>query len=68
MTTKKKATKGLKSKPTSGAVQSEKPIALTLKIDGATYQRLSAMRAKQRKTAQDVLSEALMEHLDRAGA
>jgi hypothetical protein len=66
MTTKTKGHTGVK--PSSAIVQPEKLVALTLKIDSTTYQRLSALRAKERKTAQDILSEALMEHLAQAGA
>ncbi len=46
----------------------EKPVALTVKIDSKTYVRLSTLRAKQRKTAQDILTEALNTYLDQAGA
>jgi hypothetical protein len=46
----------------------EKPVALTVKIDGRTYVRLSTLRAKERKTAQDILTEALKAYLDRAGS
>ena len=41
-------------------------VALTLKVDGATYVRLCTLRATQRKTSQEILSEALREYLDRA--
>lgn len=43
----------------------EKPVALTVKIDSQTYMRLSALRARDRKTAQDILTDALMAYLDR---
>lgn len=46
----------------------EKPIALTLKIDSDTYVRLSTFRAKERKTAQEILTEGLREYLKRVGA
>ena len=46
----------------------EKPIALTVKIDSKTYVRLSTLRAKERKTAQEILTEALNTYLDQAGA
>ncbi len=42
----------------------EKPVALTLKIDGKTYLRLSTLRAIQRRTHQDILQEALGRYLD----
>ena len=45
----------------------EKPIALTLKVDNATYVRLSALRATQRRSKQKILRQALVEYLDRAG-
>lgn len=62
-----------KSKKPSRAPQglseplSEKPVALTLKIDTPTYIRLSALRAKERKTAQNILEEALNLYLKSAG-
>lgn len=68
MTTKTQSRKAVKSAVTSHAAQSEKLVALTLKIDRATYLRLSTLRAKERKTAQDILSEALDAYLDRTKA
>lgn len=47
--------------------ETERLVALTLKIDSKTYMRLSMLRAKERKTAQDILTEALKAYLDRAG-
>ncbi len=44
------------------------PVALTLKVDGATYVRLTTLRATQRRSHQDILQDALLEYLDRAGA
>jgi len=46
----------------------EKPVALTVKIDSKTYVRLSTLRAKERKTAQQILTEALTAYLDGTGA
>ncbi len=46
----------------------EKPVALTVKIDNELYVRLSTFRATERRTTQDVLQQALLEYLDRAGA
>jgi hypothetical protein len=43
-------------------------VALTLKIDSETYIRLSTLRAKERKTAQEILAEALQEYLRKAEA
>ena len=43
-------------------------VALTLKVDSKTYVRLSILRAKERKTAQEILTEALKAYLLRAGA
>jgi hypothetical protein len=45
----------------------EKPVALTLKLDGKTYIRLSTLRATQRRTHQDIMREAVEQYLDRAG-
>jgi hypothetical protein len=46
----------------------EKPVALTVKVDGETYVRLSTFRATQRRKTQDILEQALKEYLTRAGA
>jgi len=67
MTAKRAVTKAAKSKSPTGTSQPEKMVALTLKIDSKTYLRLSTLRATQRKTAQDILSEALSAYLDHAG-
>ena len=45
----------------------EKPVALTLKLDGKTYVRLSTLRAKQRRTHQDIMREAVEQYLNRVG-
>jgi hypothetical protein len=46
----------------------EKPVAQTVKIDGELFVRLSTFRARVRKTSQEILQQALLEYLDRAGA
>ncbi|HXJ03677.1 MAG TPA: hypothetical protein VNH65_01170 [Candidatus Acidoferrum sp.] len=43
-------------------------MALTLKVDQKLFERLSTFRAKGRKKSQEVLQQALLEYLDRAGA
>ena len=50
-----------------GGTQEER-VALTLKVDGKLFVRLSTFRAKARKTRQEILQQALLEYLDRAGA
>jgi predicted amidophosphoribosyltransferase len=40
----------------------------TLKIDGDMYMRLDMLRAKERRTHQDILKQALEEFLDRVEA
>lgn len=55
------------AKPGTGASQ-EKPVALTLKVDSELYVRLSTFRARERKTSQETLEQALKEYLTRAGA
>ena len=45
-----------------------KPVALTLKVDQQTYVRLCTLGAIQRRTNQDILNDALQEHLKRQGA
>ena len=71
MATKKKGRSSGKhvagSRPAASGAD-EKPVALTLKVDGDTYVRLSTFRASQRRTNQDLLHQALKEFLDRAGA
>ena len=52
----------------AGSSEDEKPVALTLKVDSATYVRLSTLRATQRRTNQDILQQALKEYLDSTGA
>jgi hypothetical protein len=52
----------------AGSSAGEKPVALTLKVDGETYVRLSTLRATQRRTSQEILQQALAEYLDRVGA
>lgn len=61
-TKKPNSPKEAKSKTPPSEV--ERPVALTLKIDSKTYMRLSMLRAKERKTAQDILTEALRAYLD----
>jgi len=51
-----------------GGAASEKPVALTLKVDSGLYLRLSTLRATQRRTNQDILEKALKEYLTREGA
>ena len=51
-----------------GGTATEKPVALTLKVDSGLYLRLSTLRATQRRTNQDILEQALKEYLTRAGA
>jgi predicted transcriptional regulator len=46
----------------------ERLVALTVKIDKEMYVRLSTLRAKERKSAQEILTEALKAYLDRAEA
>lgn len=43
-------------------------VALTLKVDQKLFERLSTFRAKERKKSQEILQQALLEYLDRAGA
>jgi predicted transcriptional regulator len=63
---KKRASRPSLRKTQGQAVQ--KPVALTVKIDSDTYVRLSILRAKERKTTQEILSHALRQYLDRVGA
>jgi len=68
---KKKTSKPATVKPRRlqhDATAADKPIALTLKIDGDMYVRLGTLRAKERRTHQEILKQALEEYLDRTGA
>ena len=49
-------------------LKQEKPVALTLKVDGKTYVRLCTLGATQRRTNQDMLREAVQQYLDRLKA
>ena len=46
----------------------EKPVALTVKVDSKTYVRLCTLGATQRRTNQDLLKEAVAQFLDRERA
>ena len=59
MVTKKKVASAKKT-------ETEKPVALTLKIDHDMFMRLSALRARDRTTAQEILTEALEAYLKKA--
>jgi hypothetical protein len=50
-----------------GSAKNER-VALTLKVDQKLFERLSTFRAKERKKSQEILQQALLEYLDRAGA
>lgn len=58
---KRKLTKPLRTEP-------KKPVALTVKLEDATYVRLCTLGATHRRTNQDMLREAIEEYLDREGA
>ncbi len=63
MRTKTGKTKAQKSHLKAIAV--DERVALTLKLDSKTYMRLSVLRARERKTAQEILTDALNMYLDR---
>jgi len=56
-----------KRKSTGGRWEAGKPVAMTLKLYHDTFIRLSALRARDRLTAQEILLAALEAHLKRAG-
>ncbi len=70
MATSKKRSVRTVPKKRVGATEpeQEKPVALTLKVDGKTFVRLCTLGGTQRRTKQDLLQQALREFLDRAGA
>jgi hypothetical protein len=51
-----------------GSTATEKPRALTLKVNGKLYARLRMLGARQLRTHQDILEQALKEYLTRVGA
>jgi hypothetical protein len=55
------------TKRRDGSAKDER-VALTLKVDQKLFERLSTFRAKERKKSQEILQQALLEYLDRAGA
>lgn len=63
----KSTKKASKSARTAASQTAERPVALTVKIDGQTYLRLTMLRARERRTHQDILVDALQAYLDRAG-
>ena len=70
--TNKTSSRGSRRQPNdkkqAGTTANDKLVALTLKVDETTFIRLSTLRAKQRRTGQEILSQALQEYLDRARA
>jgi len=71
MATKKSGHSPGSSRPraeTSKATATEKPVALTVKVDSKTYVRLCTLGATQRRTNQDILNEAVQQYLDRERA
>jgi predicted DNA-binding protein len=69
-TSKTRAGRSVPQKRVVSAGQSkpEKPVALTLKLDSKTYVRLCTLGAKERRTNQDIMREAVEQYLDRVGA
>ncbi|MGB8060695.1 MAG: hypothetical protein WCF26_02215 [Candidatus Sulfotelmatobacter sp.] len=67
-TASRSADKGSSRAKRGGNTTPNKPVAQTVKIDGELFIRLSTFRARERKTSQEILQQALMEYLDRAGA
>jgi hypothetical protein len=61
------ADKNRGAKQRGGSAKDER-VALTLKVDQKLFERLSTFRAKERKKSQEILQQALLEYLDRAGA
>ena len=64
----KKASTSAKPKQSRKASTPDDAVALTLKVDEKTYVRLCTLRAKERSTTQEILNDALLEHLKRLGA
>ena len=64
----KKASAPAKPKQSRRASTPDDAVALTLKVDKKTYVRLCTLRAKERRTTQEILNEALQDYLKRSGA
>jgi predicted transcriptional regulator len=57
------------AKPRTKKVETDdSPAAMTLRLDADTFMRLSILRAKTRRSAQELMFEALQEYLKRQGA
>jgi len=67
MATKRAAPKATAKSATVKVAANSKPVALTLKVDQQTYIRLCTLGATQRRTNQDILTEALEQYLRRSG-
>jgi hypothetical protein len=57
-----------KSAKATSSGEAEKPLAMTVKVDGTTYVRICMLGATQRRTDQDILHEAVRLYLDRVKA
>ncbi len=71
MATKKSGHSPGSSRPRAAltkAPSTEKPVALTVKVDSKTYVRLCTLGATKRRTNQDILNEAVQQYLDRERA
>jgi hypothetical protein len=71
MASKKSGQSSASHRPRASAPKSapkEKPVALTVKVDSKIYVRLCTLGATQRRTNQDLLTEAVQQYLDRLGA
>jgi hypothetical protein len=68
MATKKQTTPAKPKQSRKASARTDTRVPLTLKVDEKTYVRLCTLHAKLRKTNQEILNEALLEHLKRLGA
>lgn len=52
----------------AGETTENATVALTLKVEKATFLRLCDLRVTQKRSKQEILKQAVMEYLERVGA
>lgn len=70
MVTQKRRSTGRRSVKAlkAGETTENATVALTLKVEKATFLRLCDLRVTQKRSKQEILKQAVMEYLERVGA
>jgi hypothetical protein len=70
MATQKRRSTGRRSVKAlkAGETTENATVALTLKVEKATFLRLCDLRVTQKRSKQEILKQAVMEYLERVGA